>query len=407
MRLLTVVALVAGSVPVVVSPAVAASTCDTPVRYTASASADLLKLGLLDLRPLGLNLPQVANLTLAGTSAGMASDAPERSSARAEYVDASVLGVKLPRGPLEATVAQVAPPTHTEPTRNNALSMDLGVARAGTGDLLAHARWADGMSCGTQVGRAGSASAALLEAVVLPGSGGPMVRLARSLSSQAATALLARDGRAASGAAAEAGLASLELLGNSSSAVTVKVIHPPQLSAVATGKAQTSTVDYRSPILEVSGPGITTRRLDAPGQTMDISLPPTVLGSVLSGLVSSLGSLGSATIIRLSLGELRKQISDRSVEASASSIRLQLLTIDQTSLLDLSIGVLHVAATAPPLAGTEPTGEPGCGGPGCRLPTTGWKVTAAVGAGVLLLFLGRLLFVLTARRSYRGPSAPA
>src|SRR5581483_10173146 len=202
-------------------------------------------------------------------------------TAQAEYIDASVLGLKLPRGPLEATVTQSAPPSHTEPARNNALAVDLGLAKAGTGDLLAHARWSDDMSCGNQVGRAGSASAALLEATVLPGSGGPMVQLARNLSSQAATALVARDGRAASAAAAEAGLASIQLLGNSATAVTVKVIHPPQLTAIATGRARTSTVDYQSPLLEISGQGIATQRLDAPGQHGDISVPPTVLGTVL------------------------------------------------------------------------------------------------------------------------------
>src|SRR5689334_2783537 len=129
MRLLTVVALVVGSVPAITTPTLASpSTCDTAMPFTASAQADLLKVGLLDLRPLGLKLPEVANLTVASSSAGMTTTAADKSTARAEYLDAAVLGLQLPRGPLEATVTQAAPPSHTEPVRNNALSVDLGIA---------------------------------------------------------------------------------------------------------------------------------------------------------------------------------------------------------------------------------------------------------------------------------------
>jgi hypothetical protein len=417
MRLLAALVVI-GSLPVLAPPAsaAAASTCDSPVRFTAHARADLLKVSLLDLRPLGLNLPQVANLTLARSSAGMASDEAVRSRAEAEYIDAEVLGLKLPRGPLEAKVAQIAPPTHDEPDRNNALAVDLGLARAGTGDLLAHARWADGMTCGTQVGRAGSASAALLEATVLPGAGGPMVRVSRNLSSQAATALLARDGRAASAAAAEVGLAGLELLGTGSAAVVVRVINPPQLTAVATGRKQTSTVEYQSPILEISGPGAPTQRLDAPGKTIDIPLPANMLGTVLNGLGALVQTLpvglSRATLLRLSLGQLQKQIGDREVVASAASLRLQLLTVStaaapESSLLDLSIGLLSASATAPQWVEPVPAGNPGCGTPACQLPKTGWKVTAAVAAGVMLFVLGRFLLVLTGRRASRRPPGPA
>ncbi len=394
MRLLPVVALVTGCVFVIAPPAQAApSTCDTPLPYTASAQADLLNVGLLDLHPLGLNLPKVANLTVASSSAGMATTAAQRSTARAEYLDAAVLGLQLPRGPLEATVTQVAPPGHTEPARNNALAVDLGVASAGTGDLLAHAEWADAMACGTQLGRTGSASATLLEAKVLPGAGGPMVQLSHNLSSVAWTALVPRDGHAAATADAEAGLASIQLLGNSSAAVSIRVIHAPRLVVVATGRAQSSTVDYDSPILEISGPSIPTQRLDAPGRTVDISLPPTVLNTVLSGLTGP-----HASLLRISLGELDKQVGDRGVSASATSVRLQLLTVDQTSLVDLGVGVLRASAAAPQAVGTVPTGGNPCDTPDCRLPKTGWKITAAVAAGVLLFVLGRFLFVLSGRR---------
>lgn len=404
MRLLTVVTVVLGSVPVIAAPASAAAMCDRPSSFTAQAQADLLKVGLLDLRPLGLNLPQVVGLTLASSRAGMATDAAVRSNASAQYIDAAVAGLKLPAGPLEARVAQQAPPTHQDAVRNNALSVDLGLAKVGTGDLMAHAEWAEGMACGRQLGRAGSSSAAILEATVLPGSSGAMVKASRNLSSQAGTAILARKGHIAAAAGAEVGLAKVELFGAGAAAVTVRVVEPPQLMAVATGRKETSSVEYKAPLLEISGPGIGTRQLSGMGQAIDLPLPTTALGTVLNGLslgqVASLTQLGEATMVRLTIGNLEQKITDGKVTASAASLRLQVLAAG-ASLLDLSVGLLQVSASAPRL--TEPAPPNDCGTPGCKLPVTGLNIGLAAGVGVVLFLVGHFLLVLAGRRTPRRP----
>lgn len=396
MRLFAVAAIVLSSVPVITTPALAAG-CDQPQNYAAEASADLVKVGMLDPGILGLKLPKVADLTLASTSAHLGATSSVRSSARSEYLSAQVLGLALPRGPLEATVAQQAPPTHQDPVRNNALSIDLGVAKAGTGDLIAHARWADGMACGTQVGPAGSASAAILNVTVLPGSNGALVAARDNLASQAETATVQRNGRAATAAAARISLSSLDIAGGK---LTIKVISPPTLMIYATGRAATSTVEYKAPILEITGPGIPRQELTGLGKTIDLPLQTSALGSVLSGLPLPVG-LGQNSLLRLTIGDLTQQITDQKVTASAASLRLQVLVsgTTQAAVLDLGVGLLTASAQAPQWTDPAPLGNPGgCGAPGCKLPLTGLNVGIAVGAGILLFVLGRFLFVLSGRR---------
>ncbi|WP_026209232.1 hypothetical protein [Catelliglobosispora koreensis] len=395
MRLIAVAAIVIGSVPVITSPAQAAG-CAQPLNYRSQASANLLKVGVLDPGILGLKLPKVADLTLASTQAKLGAADPVRSTAKAEYLSAEVLGLSLPRGPLEATVAQSAPPSHQEPVKNQALSVDLGVAKAGTGELNAHARWADGMACGTQAGPAGAANAALLGVSVLPGSKGALVQADNNISSQSATATVLREGRAASAAAAQISLSSLEFAGGK---LTIDVISPPSLVVYATGRAATSVVEYKSPVLEISGAGVPRQQLSGLGKTVDLPIQTSVLGSVLSGLPLPAG-LGQTSVLRLTIGDLKQDIKDEKVTASTASLRLQVLVsaASQASVLDLGVGLLDVSAEAPKW--TEPNNPPpvDCGTPGCKLPLTGVNVGIAVGAGILLFVAGRFLFVLTARR---------
>ncbi|GIH11257.1 hypothetical protein Rhe02_93240 [Rhizocola hellebori] len=396
MRMLTVVCVVLGSVPLLAAPSTAAPGCP-PVSFTASADARLLNFALVDLRPLGLET-HVANLTLAPTKAGMATTATVRGSAQAEYLDGSVLGLKLPRGPLEARVAQQAPPANQNPARNTALAVDLGpVGKIGAGSLEAQAQWTDPMTCGTQTGLAGQGAAAIVDAAILPGSSGAMVRASQNLQSRAATALVPKDGRAASAARAEIGLSKLELLGN---AITVRVVQPPSLNAIATGRKETSSVEYHSPLLEITAPGLGTKKLDTPGQSLEIPIPTTTLSTILSGLPLRGLTLGQhPTLIRLTLGTFTQTITDREVTASATSLRVELLTPGTTHLLDLNIGLLTTSATAPPWA-AAPTSPPppGCGTPACQLPLTGFNIGLATGAGILVLILGRFLLLLTTRR---------
>ncbi|NUO57378.1 MAG: hypothetical protein HOV78_11980 [Hamadaea sp.] len=429
------------AVPVLILDNSASAASCAPRAYAAESSADLVRLTALDLRPLGVPVGPVADLALASTRSTMDARKPVSARAAARYAEAGVAGIKLSPLFLSSAVSQQAPPSHAGPAVYNALSQDAGIAKVGTGDLSAHATWAEKMACGQQTGPAGVSSAAIADLSVLPSSSSALVRVPRNLSSQAVTGLRTVGGRTASVAAAEIELTDLRLLNG---AVAVKVLKPPKLTATATGSARTSSVEYSNPLLEISGSGVPTQRLSTPTKNVDITLPLTggdPLGSLLRGLnlpvLNSLvgnvrteglqvpGPEAYATL-RISLGALDNSITNASVDAEAASLRIQLILCGpnqaQVTVLDLAVGLLRTSATAPnvpvvssptpsaspsasasvsPSPSTSPAGcgGPGCGGPG-TLPQTGMgPVAYVVGTGVLLALLGRLMVLLARRRS--------
>ncbi|NUT19364.1 MAG: hypothetical protein HOV77_09265 [Hamadaea sp.] len=430
------------AVPVLILDNSASAAKCAPMAYAAQSTADLVRLTAVDLRPLGVPVGPVAELALASTSSTMDARKPVSARATARYADAGVVGVKLSPLLLGSSVSQQAPPTHAGPAVYNALSQDAGIAKVGTGDLSAHATWADKMACGQQLGPAGVSSAAVADLSVLPTSSSALVRVPRNLSSQAVTGLREYAGRTASVAAAEIELTDVRLLNG---AVGVKVLKPPQLTVTATGSARTSAVEYTNPLLEISGPNIPTQRLATPEKNVDVTLPLTggdPLGTLLRGLnlpllnslVGNVHTEGlqvpgpeAYALLRISLGGLDKSITNASVDAEAASVRIQLILCGPNqapvTVLDLAIGLLHASATAPntpvvtspspsastsspsashsPAPSTSPAGcgGPGCGGPG-TLPKTGMgPVAYVVGSGILLALLGRLMMVIARRRS--------
>ncbi|NUR29873.1 MAG: hypothetical protein HOV83_29155, partial [Catenulispora sp.] len=175
------------------APAPATAAACAPAAYTAHASANLVELSALDLRPLGLRIGPVADLRLATTAAGLDARQAIAAQAAARYADAHVAGIKLSTAALDSAVSQQAPPSHAGPARYNALAQHLGVADLGTGDLSAQATWSDAMACGTQTGPAGVASASVADLNLLS-----LVRAPHNLSSTAVTGTRVVDGRAAS-----------------------------------------------------------------------------------------------------------------------------------------------------------------------------------------------------------------
>jgi LPXTG-motif cell wall-anchored protein len=176
--------------------------------------------------------------------------------------------------------------------------------------------------------------------------------------------------------------------------------------------------------------------------------PPSVpglpaLGGIpaVGGLLGGTGRLATpggqpALVLRLTGGELSKEIADSGAHAKAITLRLKLLLVrgdEVTTLIDLCIGVLEAAATAPATTtrdegrgrdrdrggdgygGDEPDDSatptpadppsPGggvAGGPvptGSKLPLTGNNITAVIVAAIVLLLGGRLLMVLAKRRT--------
>ncbi|GFJ90073.1 hypothetical protein [Phytohabitans rumicis] len=440
-------AAIAGVLTAGPAPAVAVEPCTNPIGYAAGAGAELVRLALLDLHPLGVPVGPVADVRIgstrsavvpgswagvvwteersdegsdegrrrlqgpgaraSGASAGQQS--PINAAAAARYLDAKVLGVPLPAGPLSASVYQAAPPRNTKPVTARAVHKHLGVASVGTGDLSAHA------TCG-----ATRTSAALADASVLPGPAGTaLVRLPENLRTHTAT-----NGPEAT---ASAGLTEVRILAGTPGEITVKVLRSATLTVAR-------KVTYSAPILQVWRPGIGKRRLDTPGQTVDVPLggladllgvlePERLRGATataeagplaLPGLPLPAGPLtgalpkvgGAGSLVRLTVGEVDTTVRDDEVRAEATTLRVQVVTRPtdgdgEQAVVDLAIGMLDAMVLAPrpidrPNAPQPPAGDPG------GLPVTGANVLLAAGVGGLLLILGGL-FVWATRSIHDRP----
>lgn len=405
---------VAGALTVGPAPAVAAPACQTPTGYAAGAGAEVMALSALDLRPLGLPVGPVTDLRLGSTRSAMDPEAgPVKAAAAARYLDATMLGVELPAGPLSRSAYQQAPPRNAKPVTVRADRRDLGVASAGAGDLTAYATWRTGLACGTKRAEVTRAGATVAGADVLAGPGGvALVRIPAALRARTATGL--RPG-GSSVATASAGLGEALLFAGTPAQVSVKVVQPAELTV---GR----DVAYKAPIVEVSGPGIGTRRLDAPGQVLDVPLggfggtigtlkPERLTGITgragegplaLPGLpaLSGLPDVGlplDGSLLRVTVGTLSKDVTGESARAEATTVRLQVATRppdeDTAAVLDMHLGRLDAIVLAPrPHSAAAPLGHAG------GLPVTGANVTWTTITGALLIMAGIVAVVATRRR---------
>ncbi|GAA2377781.1 hypothetical protein GCM10010170_083240 [Dactylosporangium salmoneum] len=166
------------------------------------------------------------------------------------------------------------------------------------------------------------------------------------------------------------------------------------------------------------------------------AVPESLLDSLLPGLPklgggqstvhATEGSNGGAdarparvVILRVELGTVEKQTSATGLYAKATSIRIKLIVRttwksggyggdqrDNTTILDLGLCSLEAAAAAPH-GGGYGGGDSGGGyggvsdngGNGGTLPVTGSRAVVVVGAGLLLVVLGRMFVVLSRRRA--------
>jgi hypothetical protein len=468
--------------------------------FSAAAAGDLVTLRLLDLRPLGLALPPAVDLTLASSRAGFAGSAGQ-AAAQGRYAVGKVLGFTPPSGPLDATAYRLAPPT-AEPVAVNPSRVSLGPARAGTGNLTARSAYETPGRCDHDAGADAESTAALADAAVLPGRRA-LVTAADNLTTGTRATLVRHRGGTGAEAVSTGGLTNVAIF----EALRARVFNPVSLRVVATGSAQTSVVDYQSPIVALDLPDGRSVKLDQANRSFDFAIPGPgtqpmpdmpmlpentlpellnavpggasavpVLGKALEDLrgggdtgvpesagsaeapsvpglpemtgVPAVGGLVGGTrrlatsptqtslVLRLTGGELAKEVTDSGVHAKAISLRVKLLVVrgeGVTTLVDLALGVLEAAATAPPApkaegrdngagptrghdgygddAGEEPDAPPSASasspaprgdapsGGGSRLPVTGTALSAAIGGGVVLVLAGRLLLILARRRT--------
>ena len=256
------------------APAAAADPCEKSLEYGATAAADLVKLGLLDFRPVGLGLGPVADVTLVSTKSGMNALTPVNSAAAARLLDAKLFGVPLPPGPLTQTVTQEAPPSNPDPHTAHVFAKNFGLLKIGAGDLSAHATWKSGMACGKEQGQNTDATAEIANVTVLPGLGKDSGLVRTSLLSSATQTGLAKEGdQVFSVARASVGVAEISLFAGSRSAIKIEVIKPPTLAVGTAGTKASGSVDYTAPILKITGPGGISHQINSPGDTITLGIP--------------------------------------------------------------------------------------------------------------------------------------
>jgi hypothetical protein len=410
--------------------------------FTANGSATLARLDIntpaSSLFPAGSG-----NLSLVRAENTVDSAAEKAAQAGASFISLSGLGQSLPDLP-KNSVSQFAPPDNAKAATSSLL--DIPKNPLLWGSILpasAHARWNDSITCPTgpvEIANTELAVAKLhaltTEAAELPialpgvpalpvGDGVTVVDLPDELRSSTKQGLVAVDGQSGFGVSSTSGISVLDvtLFKGTPAATQVQVISPPELTATAAGTEGKSTVDYKAPILRITGP-TGTHEIKAPGQEYEIGMSS--LKSLPGGLEGALSKVGAAAptgnlptlpalpkilgespyLAKISLGKLTNVVKEANkAQGQLTMLRLDLLSPDGvTPLASLSLGDMRVQATAPnggvtcgnPVPSVEPSSSerPPTG----TLPVTGSDVTLLVAGGGLLLLLGRFAMVATARR---------
>jgi LPXTG-motif cell wall-anchored protein len=358
------------------------------------------------------------------------------SAAVARMVDGKIDG----KDSLTKPLVQLAPPTAGRGVSRSTPASTVGPLALGSGDLDARAQWDAAMACGNTAGEAARSAASLGRVDLLRGDDGALVRVPEKLSSLSTTALERRGSEPRTVASATVTAGRLTLANGK---IKMRVLQAPMLTtSMATGSG--GEVQYRPAVVEVSGPGIKTKRLAAAGDSVNISLgddaqsaESTSLGGLpsLDGLLPgvplplpsvpglpSLGTpdsesapaVGDGTRVRISLGEVRQATKTHAIAAKVAAIKIAVSVGSgsdgqgrsdardhngygghggATVAAELGIGVLEAAAVAP-----EAPVSSGVSGSGAALPVTGPQAGLIAMGGAGLLVAGGAALFLTRRR---------
>ncbi|MET0415778.1 MAG: hypothetical protein ABW022_07130 [Actinoplanes sp.] len=367
--------------------------------------------------------------TITGLSVGEARTAMIGS---ARIKSAAVARVVNGKGELAKPLMQQAPPSHEQPAKRSTRAGKVGPAKIGSGEIGAHARWEAGMACGSSAGEAARSDATLSSMNLLNGS---LVRVAGQISGSSTTGLERHGDEARTVAAATAGTGRIELAGGR---VQIRVLRAPTLVA-GMSATKRGDVRYQPAVIEVSGGDLSSKRLDAVGEHVDITLRPDrrAMESVpLSGLAGvgkaarlplpaipglpevaepsteSAPTGGPGTWVRVSLGDVRQATKGHAIAARATAIKVAVSQGEATTggrgkpgygdkprtavSLALGVGLLEAAAVAPE---KKPAGvSPAVAGAGGGLPITGPRLDLLAYGGAGLLAVGIVAVLATMRR---------
>lgn len=326
---------------------------------------------------------------------------------------------------------QQAPPTNAKASQRSTPAGKAGPLRLGSGRMTTHAQWDTGMACGRVAGETGRADAALTGVNLLNSGRGPLVRVPGTMTSEGTTVIEHRDGEPRTVARSTVTADRIELAGGR---VRLRVLRAPTLEAAMSATAG-GKVSYRPAIVEISGDGIATKRLEAAGEHVDVSLAPsrhTAESTALRSL-TDLGGLRKAEPLpmpsvpglppvaapetesapvptagiklRVALGDVRHATKGHAVAARASAVKVSLTQssaskgrgkdgyADKSGVsLSMALGVLEAAAVSPESRELTPAGAGG------GLPVTGANVIRVIVAGGVLLLAGAAAVLFSRRR---------
>ena len=304
------VALTGGPVQSQISPAGS---------YGGSAFVDLVHLDAVEIpgtiKAVDLSVaPARADVASSGLAAPLA---PARSWSRGTNLDLDILSGTLPLTGLLVEAEQSAPPNNAEPVVSELLNLDANpllsvlLARAS-----AHSRWPGDNVCvasGTPIAEGRSE---VVDPQVLTGVGGPAGTALVALNNAQGSTVYTRStvglidvaGSANKGVIAESHtqLTALTLFKGTTSELTINVVAPPVVTAVATGQPGGASVTYSEPILQIVQAGTVIGELNAADINQTVVLPNGILELKLGTLEATTSpdgtsAEGTANLLSLTL----------------------------------------------------------------------------------------------------------
>lgn len=255
--------------------------------YGGNAFVDLVHLTAVQAAPGTLADVSVAPAQADVFSTGLpAPFAPARSHARSSNLDVNVAGVV--KGAALTEAEQKAPPNNAKPTVDELLAVPGDpLLNALLARSTAHARWLGDTTCiapGTPISLA---QTELADAKVVTGTSptGPTA-VAAIDNKQGDTSytlstvgLINVAGSPNKGVKAEAltQLTAITLFKNSANELTINVLAPPVVTAVATGQPGGAKVTYSEPILQIVQAGVVKGELNASSLKQTIVIPSGIL----------------------------------------------------------------------------------------------------------------------------------
>ena len=380
--------------------------------------------------------PTVARLAGVGVGearAAMVATTQVKSAAVARLLDASSDAGTGWTEPL----LQQAPPTHAHPATRETDAGRAGPLRLGAGNLTGHAQWDAAMACGGADGETANAQSAIHGVSLLGNPATALLRVPQKAAGVSTTALdgIGESARTVASATVTGG--GFDLAGGR---VHVRVLRAPSL--VATMSSRGGEVRYQPARIEVSGDGVATKRLDAAGEWVDVTLghdareagvldaaglgdlrpasrplplphvpglPAVSAPSPVTGSspTESAPAADGRTRLHIALGELRQAEKGHAIAARAAAIDVSLTQGVATEgrgkdgygggssaiALDFEVGLMEAAAVAPERM--TPVDTSGAAG---GLPITGPGVAGLALAGVAMLLSGVGAVLLGVRR---------